>query len=66
MIGGIVACEKNVNPVNKSVQSVELINPGAGYTEAPGIRFIAPPSGGTGAAATSPVSYTHLTLPTKA
>ena len=56
MIGGIVACEKNVNPVNKSVQSVELINPGAGYTEAPGIRFIAPPSGGTGAAATSRIA----------
>jgi hypothetical protein len=56
MIGGIVACEKNVDPINKSVQSVELINAGAGYTETPKVRFIAPPTGGTGAAATARLS----------
>ncbi len=51
MIDGIVVCNDNVNPKNKSVQSVLIINPGAGYTVAPGIRFIG--GGGSGAAATS-------------
>ena len=51
MIGGIVVCNDNVNPVAKSVQSVELINPGYGYTQTPGVRFIG--GGGSGAAATA-------------
>ena len=45
MIGGIVVCDSNVNPSNKSVQSVELINPGYGYTVAPKIKFIGDGSG---------------------
>jgi hypothetical protein len=51
MIDGIVVCNDNVNPQNKSVQSVLLVNPGSGYTVAPGIRFIG--GGGSGAAATA-------------
>ena len=51
MIDGIVVCNDNVNPQNKSVQSVLLINPGSGYTVAPGVRFIG--GGGSGAAATA-------------
>jgi hypothetical protein len=51
MIDGIVVCNDNVNPKNKSVQSVLLINPGSGYTVAPGVRFIG--GGGSGAAATA-------------
>jgi len=75
LIGGIVVCENNVDPVRKSVQSVELINPGAGYTLAPGIRFV---GDGVGAAATATIGdgiigivsitdagsgYNSLTLP---
>ena len=55
MISGIVACDKNVDPLRKSVQSVELINPGAGYTVVPGIRFIPHSTGGGGAAATATI-----------
>jgi hypothetical protein len=51
MIGGVVACNDNVNPLAKSVQSVQLINPGSGYTVAPKVRFIG--GNGSGAAATS-------------
>jgi hypothetical protein len=51
MISGIVVCNDNVNPAAQSVQSVRLVNPGAGYTSAPGVRFIG--GGGGGAAATS-------------
>jgi len=51
MIGGIVVCTDNVNPSAQSVQSVRIINAGAGYTQAPGIKFIG--GGGSGAAATS-------------
>jgi hypothetical protein len=51
MISGIVVCNDNVNPAAQSVQSVRLVNPGAGYTSAPGVRFIG--GGGSGAAATS-------------
>ena len=47
MIGGIVVCNDNTNPNSKSVQSVEIINPGYGYTVAPGVRFI----GGNGSGA---------------
>lgn len=51
MISGIVVCNDNVNPSAQSVQAVRIINPGAGYTVSPGIRFIG--GGGSGAAATS-------------
>jgi hypothetical protein len=47
MIGGIVVCNDNTNPQAKSVQSVEIINPGYGYTVAPGVRIIG--GGGSGA-----------------
>jgi len=53
MIDGIVVCNDNVNPQNKSVQNVLLINPGSGYTVTPGIRFIG--GGGSGAAATATI-----------
>jgi hypothetical protein len=53
MIGGVVACNSNVNPSAKSVQAVGLINPGYGYTVAPGIRFIG--GGGAGAGATATI-----------
>jgi hypothetical protein len=53
MIGGIVACNDNVNPAAKSVQAVDIINAGSGYTVAPGIRFIG--GGGSGAAATATI-----------
>ena len=49
MIEGIVVCTDNTNPNLKSVQSVEVINSGFGYTVAPGVRFIG--DGGSGAAA---------------
>ena len=42
----------NVNPVARSVQKVDLVNPGCGYTQPPGIRFI---GDGAGAAATSAI-----------
>jgi hypothetical protein len=53
MIGGIVVCNDNVNTSAQSVQSVRIINPGLGYTSAPGIRFIG--GGGSGAAATATI-----------
>jgi len=53
MISGIVVCNDNINPQNKSVQSVLLVNPGSGYTVAPKIRFIG--GGGSGAAATATI-----------
>ena len=53
MIGGIVVCNDNLNPQAKSVQQVDLINAGSGYTSAPGIRFIG--GGGSGAAATATI-----------
>lgn len=40
MISGIVVCNDNTNPNAQSVQSVELINPGYGYTVAPGVKII--------------------------
>ena len=52
MIGGIVACNDNVNPSAKSVQSVQLINPGSGYTSSPGVRFIGGEGNGATATAT--------------
>lgn len=52
MIGGIVVCNSNINPSLKSVQSVEIVNPGYGYTIAPKIAFF---GDGSGAAATSTI-----------
>ncbi len=52
MIGGIVVCTDNVNPNLKSVQSVEVINPGYGYTIAPKVAFF---GDGSGAAATATI-----------
>ena len=52
MIGGINVCNLNANPKLQSVQTVPIINPGAGYTVAPKIKFYGG-KGGTGAAATS-------------
>lgn len=49
MIGGIVVCTDNTNPNLKSVQSVEVINSGFGYTVTPGVAFF---GDGAGAAAT--------------
>jgi hypothetical protein len=51
MIGGIVVCNDNTNPAAKSVQSVEIVNTGYGYTVTPGVRFIG--GGGKGATATA-------------
>ena len=51
MIGGIVVCNDNTNPQAQSVQSVEIINAGYGYTVTPGVRFIG--GGGNGATATA-------------
>jgi len=52
MIGGIVVCADNIDPKAKSVQSVEVINPGAGYTVAPKVLFF---GDGVGAAATTTI-----------
>lgn len=53
MIGGIVVCNNNVNPSAKSIQSVQIVNAGYGYTTVPGIRFIG--GGGSGAIATASI-----------
>ena len=55
MIGGINVCNLNANPRLQSVQTVPIINPGAGYTVAPKIKFYGG-KGGTGAAATSGIA----------
>ena len=52
LISGIVVCAENVNPAAKSVQSVEVINPGVGYTIAPKVLFF---GDGVGAAATTTI-----------
>jgi hypothetical protein len=52
MIGGIVVCNDNLNPSKKSVQSVEVINPGYGYTIAPKVAFF---GDGSGAVATATI-----------
>jgi hypothetical protein len=49
MIGGIVVCNDNTNPSAQSVQTVEIVNAGYGYTITPGVRFI----GGNGSGATA-------------
>lgn len=54
LIGGIQACNKNVNPSLKSVQMVQMTNAGSGYTQAPSISFSS--NSGSGAAATSVIS----------
>ena len=59
MIGGINVCNLNVNASARSVQEIQLINPGSGYTMAthadgtvtPGIAITN--TTGTGAAATA-------------
>ena len=51
MIGGIVVCNDNTNPEAQSVQSIEIINPGYGYTTTPGVRIIG--GGGNGATVTA-------------
>lgn len=51
LIGGIIACLDNIAPGTKSVQNVDIINPGSGYTVSPGVRFTG--GGGSGAAATT-------------
>jgi|TARA_B100000085_G_scaffold224154_1_gene209447 hypothetical protein len=53
MIGGIVACNKNLSSNEKSVQSVQIVNPGAGYTVTPKVQFFS--SSGVGAAATASI-----------
>jgi len=53
MIGGIVACNNNVNPKAQSVQEVLVTNAGYGYTVAPQIRFIG--GGGDGATGISSI-----------
>ena len=54
MIGGINVCNLNANPRLKSVQAVNVANPGSGYTVAPGVRFSGG-GNGTGAAATATI-----------
>ena len=39
-IGGIAYCNKNVNSSLVSIQQVPITNPGAGYTQGPGIQFL--------------------------
>lgn len=53
MIGGIVVCNENLNPSSQSVQAVQIVNAGYGYTVAPKVRFIG--GGGSGAAATATI-----------
>jgi hypothetical protein len=52
LISGIVVCAENVNPAAKSVQSVEVINSGVGYTIAPQVLFF---GDGVGTAATTTI-----------
>ena len=54
MIGGINFCNLNANPGAQSVQQLDVVNPGLGYTEPPKVKF-KKTSGrtGTGATATS-------------
>ena len=52
LIGGIVVCTDSANPVTKSVQSIEVINPGFGYTIAPKVLIF---GDGSGATATSTI-----------
>jgi len=56
MIGGINVCNLNSNPKLQSVQQVQIINAGFGYTSTPGVRFVS--DTGTGAAAVVGISTT--------
>ena len=53
MISGINVCNLNTNAALKSVQHVDLVNAGSGYTIAPSVRIYG--GGGTGAAATATI-----------
>ena len=61
-IGGIRVCTDNLNPALKSVQQVDVINPGAGYTVPPSVQFIG--GGGAGAAATAVINTGVIGLAT--
>jgi len=52
LIGGIVVFTDSANPATKSVQSIEVINPGMGYTIAPKVLLF---GDGSGATATSTI-----------
>jgi hypothetical protein len=52
LIGGIVVCTDSANPATKSVQSIEFINPGMGYTIVPKVLIF---GDGSGATATSTI-----------
>jgi hypothetical protein len=51
MIGGIIDCNGTNNSLK--VQGVQIVNPGYGYTVAPGVVFVG--GGGAGAAATTTI-----------
>ena len=54
MIGGINVCNLNANEKLQSVQAVNVVNSGTGYTVAPTVKFIVPSGqSGSGAAATT-------------
>ena len=53
MIGGINVCNLNANPRLQSVQGVNVVNPGSGYTVAPTVTFSTTDGTGSGAAATT-------------
>lgn len=55
LIGGINVCNLNANPKDQSVQAVNVVKSGAGYTVAPTVTFSGGGSGGTGAAATATI-----------
>ena len=55
MIGGINVCNLNVNPKDQSVQAVNVVNSGAGYTVAPSVTFSGGGTNGVGAAATTTI-----------
>ena len=55
MIGGINVCNLNVNPKDRSVQAVNVVNSGAGYTVAPSVSFSGGGTNGVGAAATTTI-----------
>ena len=54
MIGGINVCNLNANEKLQSVQAVNVVNSGTGYTVAPTVKFTVPSGqSGSGAAATT-------------
>jgi len=55
MIGGIQVCNLNANPRLQSVQSVNISNPGSGYTTIPSVTFSTSDGTGVGAAATATI-----------